>query len=324
MKSDSSYIFASAFLRAKEYGSASERLNSVIHAQTTDSLCEAAAKMWGLSYEGSPEKLFERAITTAVESIGSCVPHKRLFYPLLYKYDCTNIKTIIKANILSISPENMLLNCGSISTDTLLEAFRRQRFHIVPQNMRNALADVTALYKKTGDAELIDIVLDQSAFKDMKADAEKSHSPLLMRIITAKSDSANLMTYIRLRKMDRLSLLSRSFIPTGSIPLSAFTEGSSPGSPEKLLHFIRNTSLRNTAEQYFQGNSTLAEIEKASYEAVLSEVQNVKYIAYGHEVAIRHLLVREAEVINCRIAYAALNGVFTKEKAQERMLLSYV
>ncbi len=322
---NNAYIFASSNLRAKEKaGSSAEILSAITNAGSSDALLRAAAKAWDISENAPSEKLLHKAMADAVEDVKSVVPDFSVFAPLLYKYDCTNVKLAIKYRIVGESPTGMLLDCGSIPAEVILKSQRDGNWSPLPPNMKRAAEEAEALYRKTGEARIIDITLDCACFLDMKADAEKGGIPLISSIASLRADTVNVLSLFRLREIGDTSLFKRLFLPTGNIPLEAFIKNGEFADVQSFLLNIGDSPLKTALRAASDKISSIAEIERDLDEVILSLLPPVKYTAYGPEVVVRYLLVREAEVMNCRIMLAAFNSGADSEKIRERMRRSYV
>ncbi len=324
MNGNNAYIFASSNLRAKERSdTAANRLDSFINAPSAAELYSTAAKVWGLSETAASAELFECAMKTAVEDVRSSVPDFSIFAPLLYKYDCTNVKLAIKYSILGEAPADKLIKCGCISPEFIINALQKNDWSCLPKNMKEAAENAERLYRETGEARIIDITLDRACFGDMTATAEKGGIPLIIKIVSARADIANLLASKRIDP-DNTALFERIFLPGGSIELSSFIKNGSVCSFSELLFRIPASPIREAIKKAVSESYTLAEIEKIFDEAVLSMIKDAKYITYGPEVVVRYLLVREADIMNCRIALAAMNSGINAEQIRERMRTAYV
>ncbi len=330
MTRDNAYIFASSNLRAKENtGSAKERLEAFKSAPTAEALCQSAASAFGIKSYASEKDLFEKAMGAAVADLRGVLPDFSLIAPLLYKYDCTNVKLIIKCSIMGIDPEDMLLPCGSISEKVLLASYEKNGWNVLPENMKKAANEATGLYRKTGNAQVIDLTLDKAAFADMSADAEKGGVTLIKNIVSARGDSANILTALRIKKSNAdgdiaVSLLERSLVCGGEISADAFASSGEVNSLPDILKKAKNSRIYGAASKVAAGNYKFAEAEKIFDESVLSMTVPVKQMAYGIEVAVRYLLMREAEILNCRVIAAGLSGSIAQDEIGERMRVSYV
>lgn len=303
MINNSDFLFASAHLRAREKGgSAADRLAALSSAKNADELCFTAADAFGVSAEGGLSAVLDRAMLDAVDCVRGAVPDFSVFAPLLYKYDCTNIKTALKCSILSIDFEDKLFSCGSVEKDAAAKAIREAKWNIFPAAMAEAASKAKETYLKTGEARAIDLMLDRACFEDMVRDAA---DPLICDIISMRADAANTLTSLRIAAMympeeTAAALMPRALVSGGKIPHSAFDLGLA-----KLADAAGESIIKNEIVKLSKSPSiSFAEAELMFDDAILAKLTEVKYTSFGSAVATRYLLVREAEIMNCRIIAA--------------------
>lgn len=303
------YVFASAYLKAKDgKGTPAERLARLKDARDADSIRALVADSFGVS----GADVFDAAIKDAVDNIRECVPDFTVFEPLLYKYDCTNIKTAIKCSIKGVSPEGMLFSCGAIPVEKIIEAAESCDFSKIPSEMGKAAAEALDTYKKSGETRVIDLLLDKACFADMKNGADRAKVPLISDIVRTRADGVNLLTSARISASGAVpELFNRAYVPGGSIPVSVF--------------FTGEGTLKDPAE-------IRSSFNKKSFEAAEKDVdteiirlcEKFKFKPFGAEVAVRYLILREMEMMNCRIAVAALNSDAREDVLRERLRVAYV
>lgn len=303
------YVFASAYLKAKDgKGTPAERLTRLKEARDAESIRALVADAYGVS--GSD--VFDAVIKQAVDNIKECAPDFSVFKPLLYKYDCTNIKTAIKCSIKDINPEGLLFTCGTIPCETVVEAASSADFSKIPGEMGRAAAEALEAYRKSGETRIIDLLLDKACFADMKTDADNGKVQLISDIVKARADGINLITSARISASGTVpELFERAYVPGGSIPVSAF--------------YNAEGSLKDPSE-------LRASFNKKSFEAAEKDVdteiiklcEKFRFKPFGAEVAVRYLVLIEMEMMNCRIATAALNSANREDVLRERLRVAYV
>lgn len=330
MTNTNAYVFASSLLRAKEKsGSPAKSLESFINSPTLDALWQNAAAAFNLSTGEKGESLLNLAMAEAVRDLREATPDFKVFAPLLYKYDCTNIKLCIKAEIMGIDPRDMLFSCGSISCDDMLKAFSKKDYGILPENMKQAAEKAIELYRKSGEARLIDLTLDQACYRDM-IDGIADAPELIRAIVTLRADATNLLTAMRIKDSGMeteaaVSLLERSLVCGGEIPSDLFYDANGIKGLEEICDKCAGKLIYETLKKITRSASlSLLDVERLFSDAALSLLKPVKFISYGPEIAIHYLLVREAEILNIRIIAAALAGHINTEDIRERVSVAYV
>lgn len=322
MMSENNYLYASSLVRASQRGgSAGERLEIILSSANAGSLRKNAATIFGVDEKSSLEGVLEGALMRCVNTIRSAVPDMSVFAPLLYKYDCNNIKLALKSSLLGIPNGVMLSGAGTIAPDTVSKCAETGDFSKVSLSMGKAAKNAREAYLKTGEARAIDLMLDQACFEDMKKAADAGNVPLISEIVSATADKVNILTYLRIKKMNMpedsaKALLSRALVVGGNIPHSAFLRDI-----EYLKSNLGNCMLKKATAEFGDDFTVL---EKVFDDIILSLVRDVKFKAFGAEVPLRHLMVCEAEIMNCRIMARCLAEGADKTDARRRMRCAYV
>ncbi len=325
MNPDREYVFASSFIKASEgKGSPAERLARFREAQDAAALRAAAAE----AFRVSGENVYDDAVTSVTKLLESSLPDFSLVFPLLYKYDCANIKTAIKCKIRNISSEGLLFSCGTVSPAAVTDAAEASDFSEIPGEMGKAAVVALRHYQKTGEVRAIDLILDRACFADMKDAAEKSGCELLKKIVRLRADGVNFITAMRISAENlsadvASSLMERAFVPGGNMPESAFKD---PETGVKELSALASRASGDTAEviKRCAGVKDPDAAAKIIDEAVISLCMKYRFKPFGPEVAVSLLVIREAEITNCRIIEAAIGTDAREETVRERLRVAYV
>lgn len=325
MISDREYVFASSFIKASEgKGTPAERLARFREAQDRENLRSFFAE----AFHVGGDDVYDAAMTAATELIKSSLPEFSLFAPLLYKYDCANIKTSIKCKIRDISPEGMLFSCGNYPVSLIIAAAESSDFSKIPGEMGKAAQKALAEYRKTGEVRAIDLTLDRACFADMDNSAKESAIGLIGKIVRLRADSVNLITLMRINEGGfdgdtAVSLFGRAFVPGGNMPESAFlTKEGTVADKETAA----SRASGDTAE-IIKAAAKSADADAAAKivdEAIIKECMKYRFKPFGPEVAVSLLVIREAEITNCRIIEAAMGEADREEVLRERLRVAYV
>ncbi len=322
---ENDYLYASSFVRASERGgSARERLERILSSANVEMLRKTAAEIFGVEEAGELEVILGEALKRCVSNITSSVPDASVYAPLLYKYDCNNIKTALKCSLLSIDARDMLSPVGTIPADKVIKCAESGDFKALNCKMGEAARAAKEAYLKTGEARCIDLSVDGACFEDMKATAEEKGVDLIRDWVCAMADKVNILTYFRVKAMDMpadsaKALLQRALVCGGNIPISAFF-----GDIEHLQINLGNCIFKKAFAEIAADTTDMSVREKILDEAVLSLVSDVKFKAFGPQVPLRYFLVCEAEIMNCRIMARCLSEGIGLSEIRERMRWSYV
>lgn len=327
MLKDRDYVFASSFLRASDgRGTSAERLARFTEASGSDVLRAAVAESYGITADGAG--VYEAVICDAIEKLRGSLPDFSVMYPMLYKYDCNNIKTAIKCTLRGVDSNGLMFDCGTVGAEAVIQCAKKASFASLPMPAMRAAADAALTgFRKNGDVRAIDLALDAACFEDMKNSAVKGGVELIKNIVTVKADGVNTLSCLRIGAAGMpaaaaVSLMERAFVPGGAVPKAAFIRsdgGFADG--ESLVRRIPSGSVSGAAVRAAAAADSFADAEKIFDEAVLSLADKFRFKPFGPEVAVRFLLLREAEMTNCRIIEASMKG---SDAVKERMRKAYV
>ena len=323
---DREYVFSSSYIKAcSSKGTPAERLARFRDAADAGALRAIAAEV----FNAAADNPYDDAITAAVSVCREALPDFSVIKPLLYKYDCTNIKTAIKCKIRNIPAEKLMFSCGTIPVTAVIAAGESSDFSAIPGEMGKAASKAVNEYGKTGEVRNIDLLLDCAAFTDMKREAEESGCELIRDIVAVRADGVNFITAMRLNSAGMASdtaasLFERAFVPGGTMGTEAFCSKNSGVFPvKKISSYAKGVSsapVKTAAAEGVNGD----EAQRIFDEAVLKMCSKYRYKPFGPEVAIAFIVVREAEITNCRIIEAAQKTADKDEILRERLRVAYV
>lgn len=328
------YIFGSARLRAMEHTLIGrEQIESLLSVADVDCLWERLIELGvalvtdGAGGERLREETLLARIREAYGEVCALFPNEPSLRLWLYQYDCNNVKAAIKGFVRGIDARSMMFDFGTIPVDEVLTMVRENRFDALPAQMADAAARAVAEYAKTKNPQLIDLYLDRACYADMLADAKSSGVALAVRLVERRIDLINILIAVRILRIRRdeagRALLQDSLLEGGLLSHARITEWFD-GGEDLLWDRLFYSEYGRLATAVTASDRSLTAIERALDNEWMHEIQEVKYIPYGAEVAIAYLLAREYEVRNLRILFAAKSAGLSAETTRERIRESYV
>ena len=124
-----------------------------------------------------------------------------LFDSFLYPNDYHNLKVALKNELLS-DPREIFMTGGSIPVEVVREAVKNREFKPLTDLMGRGVEEALEAYNRTGNSQMIDIVLDRYCFKDMAKVAEKVGNDFLTGYVRTLVDVANVKALLRLRLVE--------------------------------------------------------------------------------------------------------------------------
>jgi V/A-type H+-transporting ATPase subunit C len=149
----------------------------------------------------------------------------------------------------------------------------------------------------------------------------------LHKHITSLIDIVNIKTYIRIIKYGfRGGHLSGAFIGGGAIEPAEYY-GNLQNKPEQFLAargLKPYEKITVAGLEYMRSDENAPYFEKEADEYTISYIRPFKYIAFGIEPVLAHILAKEYEALNVRTALTGIMNGFEPEIIRGRLRTTYV
>ncbi len=333
-------MYASARIRSLENRLVGrERMEVLIEARTSaevmDRLAEYGMKPaeeadgtapTGEAVSAAREGMLLAVLEEAFAEVEHAVPDATVFRYFRYPYDCNNLKAAIKCGIRGIPAGDMLFDFGTVPADEVETLVREGNYETLPPAMAAAVPEAKDAYDRTGDPRRIDTVLDRACYADMLAAATESGDETLIAWMKAKIDLTNLLTAIRILRMNMGSVgeafLGEALLPGGTLDGKFFAEACE-GSEAALWEALSPTAYYRLAN--VEGDPRpLSAVEKACDDFYMNLVREGGKTPFGAPVVGGYLIGCEVSVKNIRIILAAKDAELDSAVIRERIRVSYV
>lgn len=322
---DTDYLYASARVRAAENRLiGTDKLEAAISARGSS---EIESLIDGISVVSKGTDKLSSYLADAYSFIAEISPDENIASFLRYGYDCNNIKAALKCHFRESDCTEMLFSFGSVDVSKILEMPVSLDFSALPAEMEKAAEEAFEAYSRTGDPQLIDIILDRACFCDMLEAAKNSGDEFAVELVKTKIDLINIMMCVRVLRMgngfSERDVLLRSLIPGGYIDSSSLFDASE--NEADISSLISGAGYASISEYLTDsGRCSLAEIEKRCDDLYMDRVKKTKFLPFGAPLLCAYLIAVEYEVKNLRIILAGKRAGLSPEKLRERVRVSYV
>lgn len=237
------------------------------------------------------------------------------------RYDCHNVKTVIKCRALKTDAAKYVIDCGTVPAARIISAaekFTEGAFAFLSPNMAAAADRALRELDATGSARVVDVLLDAACFADMRAYADAVGFDPVCRLVRMKIDLTNIVTALRLLRIrdsdTAAALMKDSFIEGGSIPVTALCAVKKPESVAMLAEEAGYASLALAVRTRRADASGLELIAAAADSAFLAETERLTHFRQlGAYPLVDYVIRLEYEIKNLRII---LSGKVTGADAQ--------
>jgi len=304
------------FYRILETGSADEALKALLENGY------GAAET--VSNPGDYELLIKREMNDTYELINKITPDKGMTDLFLLKYDYHNAKVLKKNSLLDIDSNDLLIDGGSISIETLHEAIYEKIYAYIPKPLGNALYKLDNIIATSGAAnpQLIDVLIDRAMFEQIAEEKKKYKNEFINEYFTTKADLTNIEIFIRAKAIGvSKAEMEEMLIDGGEIDNRTFLQLYE----QPLENAVQTLSIKNYGEVVINGiasfinTKSIAAYEKLTEELLQKIVDKYKYNAFTIEPIVGYMLAKEQESKAIRIVMTAKINAIDPAVVQERL-----
>ena len=327
---DIDYLFICSQLKALEKNMLShENFVRMAAAKNDDDVLKILTENgWG---DFDPKDLFslecqiDHQRETLFDIFQRHVPDKTILNVFRLRYDYHNLKALIKGQAVGGATSAMLSGAGSIPTAKLEGILREKSYRELDTVMAEAVIEAVDLLARTEDPQLSDLLLDRAMISQMHRLASDSESEFLIGYLSLYVDLANLRVVTRVVRSGKgIDFLKRALLPYGTVVVDKLISDFTPDSIATLFASKSLLPVAAVAAQAQNGNVSLAALDMACDNALLSYIHDRRYSSFGEAQAISHLIAREAELTSVRTVLAGRRAGLSEDQILERLRMSYV
>ena len=306
-----------------------DRLEQMLAADTQEQALKLLQECGYPEVRGSSPEQLDAAISQVrrqtLADLAGGMPDERYLDIFRLKYDYHNLKAILKAEAMGVSPERMLMDMGRVPVKELTACFSDDELEKLPGMLPSAAAEGKKILDTTRDPQLMDMALDRWYYRELLTVAEDTGSAFLKGYIRLQIDAANLRIFVRTSRMGKgIAFLQGALFDGGSVAAESLlrvTEGMA-----ELKEVYRGSPLESAAEAGSEalGGGALTEFEKRCDDAVSQYLAGASRIPFGEAPLLNYLAARETEYTNLRIVLLGRSSGLPADVIRSRLRESYV
>jgi V/A-type H+-transporting ATPase subunit C len=334
MTLDTQYAYAVARVRAIEKKLLDKsKIDRMVDAKSANDavkiLGEAGYGLSGGDIDGvsNYEKLLDEENKKVYDILKEIAPEPEIFKLFLQRNDYHNAKVILKSEFLERDVDDILVDSGSIPASKLKLMIKERSMSDMPSIMRKAVDECIDTFNRTGDPQVIDIILDRALFRQMGEIANSIGNRFVVNLVRIYIDLANIKTFLRVKSMGKSwDFLQKILLDGGSIDNKIFLQNLQEPL-DSFVNAIKFTQYGDFCEEGIEGyknTGSLTKFEKLSDNFILSFVKNSKFVAFGVEPLIGYLVAKETEIKNARIIMVGKVNKIPGDIIRERLRETYV
>ena len=328
---DTDYLAISAYVRALENNLLTEeQFEQLISAKSDDEESKLLQSFgYGQLEPKHPEALDADLVAVraeALEELTAGMPEPGDLDVFKIKYDYHNVKVLLKAEAMGVSPGEMLTALGRVSTKEMYVAHQERDGSNLPGHIDDAAREGYDILSATRDPQLCDIAVDKWYFVDLLETAEATGSEFLLDYVRLMIDAANLRTLVRTLRMGKNADFLRGVLfQGGKAPLEELLRVSA-NNGNGLAELYALSRLEEAAALGAKALSggLLTDFEKACDNALSAYLDAARLIPFGEEPVLAYLTARETEYTNLRIILMGRMAGVPADVIRSRLRAGYV
>jgi len=306
----SQYYYASARVKALE--------NGLMNATLVNRMLEAADAAEAYKYLNDTayraflnevqdprdfEILLQKGMEEVYEMLDASTKKPGITRTMKLRNDYTNLKVLLKSEILGQVREDLLSSFGSEELSNLRQAVAGEHTN-VPALMQQAILDARAAYEESHDPQVIDLIMEKALYADLLDTVKKLREPFYMEYLVKEIDFLNVKTFLRMRRLEgSVRQFQKAFIPGGILTeeqLSRLYSDTNLAVSEQLYYTPYGTFLTDAFKRYDE-NGSITEFEKTLDDILFQQVKKAKNEPYGFPVLFGYMKAKENEMKTIRI-----------------------
>ena len=326
---DTDYLAISARVKAMETGLLSrERMEQILDARTDEEAVKILQECGYPELNASDPEAMDAALSavreTTLADLTGGAPDPRYIDIFKLKYDYHNIKAVLKAAAMNVSPDSMLMDMGRVPAAELKEAVQAGRLDELPEGLAAAAAEAKDVLDSTRDPQLSDIVLDRWCYQEMARVAEETGSAFLAGYVKIQIDAANLRSLVRTLRMGKSGdFLKTVLLEGGGVGADAVAAAGNSGSLQELYGPTPLQAAAEAGAEALRGGPLTA-FEKLCDDAVGEYLAGAQFVPFGEAPLLGYLAARETEYTNIRILLMGRGAGLPAEVIRSRLRNGYV
>ncbi|MEA4816841.1 MAG: V-type ATP synthase subunit C [Lachnospiraceae bacterium] len=266
------------------------------------------------------ETVLSDQLSKAYSDIKELVSEENFMDVFLFKNDYHNLKVLIKSDLTGTDGSNYLIDGGTIPLSEMKNAFATRSFEALPADMTDAISEAYDVYGRTQNGQMIDIIMDKAAFRDMKRTADKCTNNFVKKYVEYVCDITNLKSFLRIKNMNKtFEVFADVYVDGGSLSLETFRTAFSAESPATGL---RGTQYGEICTEGMPKGFTV--FEKLCDNFIMAFIREAKFRSLTLEPMVAYAYARETEAKIIRIILSGKLNNIDVDVIKERLRDAYV
>lgn len=272
------------------------------------------------------EKAFEESLSKTYSLIEEMTGNIGVTHIFRYPVDGHNLKVMIKDKAADGDYSGLYRSGGTVDIRVMRAEMDTGKFDRLPETLGQAGLEARDALARTGDPQMVDLMIDKAVISLMNEKADAIGSETLNEYVKAKIDLMNIKSALRLLKMKKDTRnASKAFAEGGSFSVHELEEAYAFG-------FDGIKALTEKTAQSERIPEAVAQIKQGSSIGVFEQQADVcfrdlfekaRVIPFGIEPVIVFLYLKEQEVRACRLVLVSKLFDIPEDIITERLRCIY-
>ena len=222
---------------------------------------------------------------------------------------------------------HMLIPVGMIDVQTLKHSIENNNLGDLNETMKEGIIKAKEVFEETKDPQVIDIILDNTMFKEMREIAKQIDDKFVDKYVKVTIDSTNIKTLLRVKKQKKdKDFLEEVIIEGGEIDKDTLISmlHDAPENISNKLAFTNYGEMIKLGIEDFTKSGSVNELERLVDNYIMNMMKEAKYIPFGVEPLLAYIYAKETEIKIVRIIMVGKLNNISGEVIRERLRDIYV
>lgn len=265
---------------------------------------------------GDFEVLLRKEYEALLQLVSELAMDSQLEMDLRFPYDFLNVKVYAKSVIFEKDFSRSYSTYSYYPASVLKDAIENGRYDLVHRIILSSFENAFSSYYEKREIFQIDVAVDKEMFKYF---CSESRMEFLRVYYNLKADLQNVVTFLRLERMNRLNILMSVLLPGGYLPPSLF---GSVRDFDSLLYELRHTpyyEVINPGYFDYQKNGSFVRLERDLDNYFGGLVKEASKKDLGVEPLLSYYFKKKNEISILRMIMVSKINELPKEMILERI-----
>lgn len=321
---DRQYTYAVARIRSAELKLLTEQAVSELVSRETvkDVFSALRERGWGKDNDRTSDDLLSSEEEKLWSFIDELVPDPSVFRVFRIPADYHNLKAAIRESQSESEVPGIYAADAILPPETVKEAAAERKWDLLPDEMREPAEEAADVFLRTGDGQLLDVMIDRACLQEILRSGEESGNAFLSDYAEMTVAAADIRIAFRsaLTGKDR-AFLEKALAECRTVDKESLIQAAVTGSAEEIGRYLETTDYRDAVPEL---KKSMAAFENYCDDIITRRMKRELWESFGVGPIAAYIIAKENEIKTVRMIFAAKENGFPEEVIRERLRETYV